>query len=146
MSTATDRAHSVPPTVYVEAAGADRDIPVIVLDLEADNWIAKSIVRRLATSLARARRTHLLALIAAQRTSMQDDLLVTALGLCRARETFQISLTHDAALALYESLGEQLDVAETECDADGCHAVGVLGGKCGEHHEAADGPLRLVGA
>lgn len=143
---ATDRAHSVPPTVYVEAAGADRDIPLIVLDLEADSGIADSLVRRLATSLWRARRTHVLALIAAQTPAMQTDLIKTVLGLCRARETFQINLSLDAAAALYAQLEQQLAIAETQCDEDGCPAVGVLDGKCGEHREAADGRLRLVGA
>lgn len=141
---AADRAHSVPPGVFVEAAGADRDIPVIVLDLEGDSGIAKSIVRRFATSLWRARRTHILGVIAAAPASGQDALLATALGIARGRDTFQISLTHDAAQALYAQLEEQLTVAESTCDEGGCDAVGLLGGKCGEHREAADGRLRLV--
>ena len=137
MSTATDRAHSIPPAVYVEAAGADRDIAVLVLDLEADTGIAQSIFRRLAIGLWRNRRTHLLALIGAAAPSVQDKLVTTGLGLVRNQGTFQISLTHDAALTLYRQLEEQLDVAETQCAREGCEAIGLLGGLCDEHDEAA---------
>lgn len=133
MST-TDTSHSTPPAVELDAAGRDRDIPLVTLDL-AGGGIDRSMVRQLANALAGVNGAYWLRIIAAGGPGSQVwvDRVV---GAARTRGVFQVDLTHDAAAVLYERLGEALTVAETTCRRDGCDAVGLFDGVCAAHAEA----------
>jgi hypothetical protein len=139
MTTATTnpgtRTHSAPPNVQVEAVGQWADQAIITVDL-AGGAIDRSILRDLAKALTDQHGTYWLTLAAKSPVS-GDQFLDRALHAARGRAVFELDLHVDAARALYEALGDALDMAETDCRRDGCPAVGVRDGLCVGHDEAA---------
>jgi hypothetical protein len=130
------RTHSAPPNVEVQAVGQWADQAIITLDL-AGGSIDRSILRDLAKVLHSEHGVHWLNIAARGLPGDRDKYLDRALHAARGRAVFELDLHVDAARALYEALGDALDVAETDCRRDGCPAVGVRDGLCVGHDEAA---------
>ena len=144
MSTITSQGHSThsaPPDVTVDAVGQWADQPVITLNL-AGGVVDRSILRDLAKVLASQHGTYWLTL-AAKAPHTGEQFLDRALHAARGRGVFDIDLHLDAARALYEALGQALDVADTTCRRDGCDAVGLRDGLCIGHDEAVYVPTGL---
>ena len=128
-------AHSIPPAVEVDAVGPDRDIAVIVLDLE-EGGIARSMVRTLAKS---GGGLWLSGVASYPIGSWEhEEFIDRILARVRGSQVFRPELTYDAACVLRQRLDAALDVAESECRRDGCTSIGLLGGLCAAHDEAAD--------
>jgi hypothetical protein len=122
------RTHSVPPAVELEVEGPNRDLAVIVVDLEAGGAIARSIVR----DLVEARVDQWLAdavLYPGNLESLVDRILGAA------RPAFRLEFTPDAATDLRDSLTTALDAAESECASDGCSSIAVIDGHCAADDE-----------
>jgi hypothetical protein len=141
-TTSTSSTHSAPPDVTVDGRGQWADIPVLTLDL-AGGAIDRSILRYLSKVLYSEHGLHWLAIAARGLPGDREKYLTRALAAARGRGVFDIELSLDAAQALYERLGEALEVAETTCHRDGCDAVGLRDGLCIGHDEATYVPTGL---
>lgn len=134
----TERTHSLPPAIDVEAVGRDLDQALITIDLEG-GAIARSIVKDLARGLTLEHLVHMLTVIGRRGPGVNVepyvDLVITAVRPYRA---LQVELTVEAAQDLYDLLGHVLKVAESTCARDGCDSIATHGLLCGPHDEALD--------
>lgn len=125
------RTFSGAPAVELEAEGPNRDLAVIVVDLEAGGAVARSVVR----DLVKARVDQLL-MDADVHPSGIEGYLDRILG--AARPAFRLEFTPDAATELRDALSTALDAAEVTCAVGDCIAIATHDVRCAAHDEAAD--------